>query len=280
MRRRVKNQGEKELYSLIPTSIEQAENLEQGERYVEQERDWVGAGGRCERCGLYFSTQIERMEAACVAHPGDFYSSGYGLTWKLSSGNWSCCGSKDPKSTGCLTLNTHKQCLKTREALRTLDTGNNSGSIDSVLSNSLATAMTITPPLVPERAQNNDPEEREGFIRHSFKAGETLPGVALMYNVSVQDIKRSNGIMSSMLDPGRKHLWIPIPGTAPTAPQRNSVAGPSALRALAAAEGLTINQTEAKYYLDEEGGDVGRAMAALKADMEWESRNSGRPAPW
>lgn len=272
MRRRARKQDDKELYSLVPSSERQTEVVGQPDQYFSQEGEWIGEGGRCERCGLYFSSSNQRMESVCASHPGEFSCSGYGLTWKVSFGKWSCCGGKDPELPGCLILNTHIQCQKTLDALKKIEVGSKASLSGLVDSNSMDTRIE-SPLSAPERAfpGKHLEAEREGYIRHIFQQGETLPGIALMYNVSVQDIKRSNGIISSLLDPGHKMLWIPVPGTTP---ERRPISGASKLRALAAKQGLEINQAEAKYYLDEESGDIEAALEALKADMEWETKNS------
>ena len=274
MRRRTRKE-DKELYSLIPGS----EDSKLATRQVEVEERWFGDGGRCERCGLYFITATQRMEVPCVSHPGQYICSGYGFTCKLSLGSWNCCGNKDQEAAGCLVLNEHKQCSKTQEALKTINLGLGSNLGSSLITTSSDTGIDTVqdfPVVSPEISGigRSEVEERSGYVRHFFKAGETLPGLALMYNVSVQDIKRSNGIISSLLDPGYKSLWIPLPNTTPQ--PGLSTHGVSKLRALATAEGLQVNQAEASYYLDEEGGDVTKALAALKADIEWERKNSGQ----
>jgi hypothetical protein len=175
----------------------------------------------------------------------------------------------------------HKQCQKTLDALKKIDSGNvlkvfdgqRSGILKSLELASEIPTFTETDVENANGVEKNQ-SERKGFLRHVFQAGETLPGIALMYNVSVQDIKRSNGITGSFLDPGFKNLWIPLPGTEPEQNSNLAAQGVSKLRRLAAAQGFSMNQAEAKYYLDEELGDVSRAFAAFKEDMDWERQNS------
>jgi LysM repeat protein len=265
---------------MIPTSGKEPE-YEIKDDELKENMSWEGEGGRCERCGLYFSTAEERVAIDCVSHPGTFNCDGYGLTWKVSLGRWSCCGSSD-ESAGCIVSKVHTQCQKTLDALKKIDSGEVVKDSDgnSLQGNFTLKSLDLGSDRPTEKENSTEieknPSERQGFIRHVFKAGETLPGLALMYNVSVQDIKRSNGIVSSFLDPGFKFLWIPLPGTEPEQSSNLAAQGVSKLRGLAAAQGLQINLAEAKYYLDEEAGDVSRALAAFKDDLDWERQNSGK----
>ena len=261
------------MYNMVPTS-----DTESPADSPRPAPIWQGSGGgRCKRCFKYFSSCTEREETTCVSHPGLWEQAGFGLSFKLACGGWTCCSSRDQDSPGCLILNEHLECLDTTEALKKVGANNSSKGFDLDIA---AEPSQKQDRLLDTRPQQAGPkEERPGYLRHMYKPGETLPGIALYYRVTVADVKLANGIMGPFLDPGYKTLWIPLPGTQ--AGQDESNKKPELqrrladLRSLAAKESLDLNHKEAKYYLEENDNDVLKALAAFRSDCIWEKENAG-----
>jgi len=51
--------------------------------------------------------------------------------------------------------------------------------------------------------------EHGDFLVHAYSHGETMPGLALRYGITVSEIQKANNFSHLSLDPGRKVLLIP-----------------------------------------------------------------------
>jgi hypothetical protein len=51
--------------------------------------------------------------------------------------------------------------------------------------------------------------EHGDFLVHAYSHGETMPGLALRYGITVAEIQKANNFSHLSLDPGRKVLLIP-----------------------------------------------------------------------
>lgn len=167
------------------------------------------------------------------------------------------------------------ECKETLYALRKIGThGSSIEVVDSPSEDSQEEVIECYPPediVIVGKSETEN--QRPGFKQHQFQDGETLPGLALKYGVSIQDIKRANGITGSYLDPGYKTLWIPVDpsSTAPKPPSEDLNARTARLMGMAKSHGHAVTYSEAKYYLEDAGGDVAAAFAAWKDDVEWEA---------
>ena len=158
------------MYNMVPTS-----DTESPADSPRPAPIWQGSGGgRCKRCFKYFSSCTEREETTCVSHPGLWEQAGFGLSFKLACGGWTCCSSRDQDSPGCLILNEHLECLDTTEALKKVGANNSSKGFDLDIA---AEPSQKQDRLLDTRPQQAGPkEERPGYLRHMYKPGETLPG--------------------------------------------------------------------------------------------------------
>mmetsp|Transcript_43340 Transcript_43340/g.115967 ORF Transcript_43340/g.115967 Transcript_43340/m.115967 type:complete len:276 (+) Transcript_43340:1-828(+) len=265
---RRRNTGKPKMYSLVPTNSSSNSDLASDEH-------WEGDGGRCARCGSYFQSKQERDETPCCTHPGRFDNDGFGMTWRIYSSKWTCCGNREQEAKGCQTWANHVECKETLYALKTI--GTHSSSIEVVDSRSedsqedVIECFPVDDIVIANKIDKED--QRPGFKQHQFHDGETLPGLALKFGVSVQDIKRANGITGSYLDPGYKTLWIPLDPSsqAPRPPPDSLNARAARLMGMAKSQGHAVTYSEAKFYLEDAGGDVAAAFAAWKEDVEWEA---------
>lgn len=122
--------------------------------------------------------------------------------------------------------------------------------------------------------------ETEDYFEHHYAAGETLPGIALRYGVTVAQLKRANGIVHGNLDPGRKVLRVPKrmdhapPPRAAPPPVSKEDQLVRVLVAAAREEGLALGRQEARFYLADAAGNVGAALAQYRDDLRWEQDNA------
>eukprot|EP01119_Soliformovum_irregulare_P008775 TRINITY_DN21882_c0_g1_i1.p1 TRINITY_DN21882_c0_g1~~TRINITY_DN21882_c0_g1_i1.p1 ORF type:complete len:280 (+),score=41.90 TRINITY_DN21882_c0_g1_i1:28-867(+) len=164
----------------------------------------------CERCKKFY-TQKENEGWACAYHPGKFDSEA--ITMSSTSRRWTCCSQESPKAEGCL-KDHHKEDTRTMGILSAFDK-----------------ALLSTPHLSEEDLENmafvdinakspekeatsvesspSKPRRRIKETKHMMNKGDTLQGLAVKYNVAVDQIKKRNKIFSEAEMSIRKFVFIP-----------------------------------------------------------------------
>ncbi len=187
---------------------------------------WEGDGGRCQRCAKYFSSRQLVDNTSCIFHKGLYIDPGV-ARYQFSSSIWSCCKSADQNSIGCTHASSHVECQVTRKALSRMQNGEEKvggrmavelvdvqqegedreeeriaeGGQEGMLSHLRAVEKAF--------ACSGKAAEHGDFLVHAYSHGETMPGLALRYGITVAEIQKANNFSHSSLDPGRKVLLIP-----------------------------------------------------------------------
>ena len=191
---------------------------------------------RCTRCERYFSGR-EEGSSTCRYHGGEFGPGMLSNRYPSLSYSWSCCGSAEKEATGCTLSDTHVVCEVTRRALAEFrgSAGNMSRegcegdalAIPSADAGEVVLDLRKAPkPVAETETQTEDQPEADGaFLKHTYRLGETLPGLALRYGVTVGEIQAANGFSGSFagssLDPGAARQ--------PCRPPTLAMSGPGAL---------------------------------------------------
>lgn len=246
----------------------------------EAEEVWEGEAGRCERCKTYFPSKAAMLAAKCSAHPGQMLHLYF---------RWSCCNGDSEAAPPCRTFQQHRQCRTTLEAMEKMGISGEvrEGGMDEQLKHKIAAIEEEEEKIIEaerereaQRASIKAGKETEAFFEHLYVSGETLPGLALRYGVTVQDIKRANGILHSNMDPGVKVLHIPkrlnqAPAARAPPPANKADQLVGTLQAAAKGEGLSLGRQEARFYLSDADDNVGLALDKLKEDVAWEQAHEG-----
>ena len=112
-------------------------------------------------------------------------------------------------------------------------------------------------------------EGAEAFVYHRVSPADTLEGILLRYRVKLHQLKRWNAFPGSAFA-CLSELRVPKSVLPPDfVPQGAETADEKVVR-LARSSGGPLSVAEARFYLDEAGGDYDAALAAIRADDEWE----------
>ena len=126
-----------------------------------------------------------------------------------------------------------------------------------------------------EGAETEDP--RDAFVTHRVSPADTLEGILLRYRVKLHQLKRWNAFPGSAFA-CLSELRVPKAVLPPDfVPQGVETADEKVAR-LARSSGGQLSAVEARFYLDEAGGDYDAALAAIKVDDEWEEEAVARGA--
>jgi UDP:flavonoid glycosyltransferase YjiC (YdhE family)/LysM repeat protein len=248
----------------------------------EPEERWEGEAGRCERCRTYFPSRAAMLAAPCAAHPGKMLDRYF---------RWSCCSQDAEDAPPCRVYQQHRQCRTTLAAIERMGVAGEAaapGGMDALMAEKVAAiaeeeAKAAAARVVRVRAAAGGAGETEDYFEHHYAAGETLPGIALRYGVTVAQLKRANSIVHGNLDPGRKVLRVPKrmdqapPPRAAPPPVSKEDQLVRVLVAAAREEGLALGRQEARFYLADAAGNVGGALAQYRDDLRWEQDNAPPP---
>ena len=188
---------------------------------------WEGDDGKCQRCAAkYFSSRQQVDSTACIFHKGLYIDPGVARC-QFSSSIWSCCKSADQNSIGCTHASSHVECQVTRKALSRMQNGEE--KVGGRMAVELVDVQQEGEDREEERMAEGGEEgrlshlravekafacsgkaaEHGDFLVHAYSHGETMPGLALRYGITVAEIQKANNFSHSSLDPGRKVLLIP-----------------------------------------------------------------------
>ena len=169
---------------------------------------------RCSRCARYFQGCEEGSSTTCRYHGGEYGPGMFSGRYPSLSFSWSCCGSAEKDSTGCTVSDDHVVCEVTRRAFAEFRAS--AGDVEEGEEDGDEVVIDLTDGLKPvaetETQTEDEPEPDGAYLKHTYHLGETLPGLALRYGVTVAEIQAANGISGSFagssLDPGaaRQHL--------------------------------------------------------------------------
>lgn len=129
-----------------------------------------------------------------------------------------------------------------------------------------------------------DAEERvvdnaDDFIIHNVAMTDTLVGVALYYQVKIEDIQRANNLTSHQIF-HHKVLLIPRPDRPLARPERppveqseEQIKARKAKQVKLFQQMSGVNAEEAKYYMELCEYRIDAAMEEWKTDSNWEAQN-------
>jgi len=200
---------------------------------------------------------------------------------KLSTDlRWSCCRSGEKEAPGCQ-VDRHVIDRETQSILKMIDDARARES-----SQQKSQSKDESPPqsrLAREHAIStscSDPApEMPKLVRHRVTTLDTLLGLSLKYGVSVDLIKQANRMGSESVFQ-YKFLDIPNPTKLPSqeeieADQKNlpkeGKEGIMISRFLRMAS--SKDEAEARFYLEECGWDVNKAVKMREDDLEWEEED-------
>ncbi|XP_065515898.1 lysM and putative peptidoglycan-binding domain-containing protein 1 [Lathamus discolor] len=95
---------------------------------------------------------------------------------------------------------------------------------------------------------------------HRLQPGDTLPGLALRYGVTMEQIKRANRLYTSDTIFLKPTLLIPVPGQ-PRGPSPEDKAAPAPSGAAPAAPAVSRHDLSATDFLHQLDAEIGRSKA-------------------
>jgi hypothetical protein len=122
-----------------------------------------------------------------------------------------------------------------------------------------------------EAAGNEEEAKQDEFVYHRVTASDTLEGICVRYRVKPHQLRRWNafpGNAFACLSELRVPRSVLPPGFVPQGAE--TIDEKVARLVRAAGGGGALGGTEARFYLEEAGADFDAALAAAKADLEWE----------
>jgi len=149
----------------------------------------------CKICRKLYKEE-ENSEWVCKYHRGKFQASTT-FTAIASLKRWSCCFKESENSEGC-SIGKHEEDYRVTGILNTFGMEENS---------ELESQHPQSPKkkhIIPKESK----KEKRGEVTHQIQKEDTLQKLALQYNVSVGDIKRTNKLFSDQIY-GKKILIIP-----------------------------------------------------------------------
>jgi len=268
-----------------------------------------GAKQRCTKCRSYF-TAAENVDGACVYHPGHYATpdtAGPVMMPASTLLRWSCCRSPASDAPGCRQQR-HVVDAATAAILRKFDTSAGlreglapvaGGGLTQASSSSdddedseeyldyarlqeqehirrgIKKMHAAAAGADAARTQESGGTDGVVMVRHLVAKTDTLAGLSLRYGVKVDDIKQANNLTSQSIF-AHKFLLVPNPARTP-APEElsNTVMPKDGKKGIAVERFRAVakcDKEEASFYLEEHEFDVERALAAFRADLEWEKQ--------
>jgi len=129
--------------------------------------------------------------------------------------------------------------------------------------------------LVEVPAQDDD-----NFIVHRVALTDTLIGIALYYNVKIEDIQKANNLDSHQIY-HHKVLLVPRPDAKlvrpelqPKVPTEEQIKARRERQIKLFQQQTGVTEEEAKYYMETHDFKIDHAMRALKDDEKWNKEDS------
>jgi len=293
----------KDGYNPIIVGDDVRQEIESEESYPVTQSD-LPATKRCKNCQQYYTptdTPVGTDEPICIFHHGIYkshYNSNFVGAVKLLS--WSCCGNVDQSNKGCMRNFCHTEDITTTRALNKYDylaqnaQQTTEGSKQETSNGSKFPGFKVTPLAIDPKLLSNDnlikreitpPEEvikREEIIAknlakymkqdckvHELQYSETLPQIALKYNVSVEDIKEANGLKSNDVQGrGILELYIPKNGNVIGAKEAAAFAKIKKQLIRKFCTEFKVLEDEANYYLNDTNYDYESARDQYNNDLK------------
>jgi len=163
-----------------------------------------GANKCCKICRKLYKEE-ENSEWACKYHRGKYQAS-QAFTSVASLKRWTCCSKEVENAEGCV-AGRHTEDKRVTGILNTFNmTVSPSSSSEDIEPQEESPKEEIKKEveiMVPKKKT-----KRRGELRHEVDKDDTLPKLAVKYNVSVTDIKRANKLFSDQIF-AKKFLIIP-----------------------------------------------------------------------
>jgi len=254
---------------------------------------------KCKLCTKFYR-EDQNANDACRYHPG-LYKSVYKSMIAVGSLHmWSCCKGDLRDEPGCK-VGAHVEDVATTEKMKQFEVrvreqqakrGHRSTSrqspgdetedlIDFNFENEKEKPKSVPQPNTRQKLDINTKivdQENEKFIDHTVKLTDTLRGLSIKYNVSVEEMKSLNRLSKDEDIWTRLTLKIPFRGQVveePTAEEKKQHKRDMKNRLIKRFYRITncSNESEAKYYLKTNRWLFDQAMNEYKVDKTWEANN-------
>jgi len=157
----------------------------------------------CERCRKMYK-ENENKEDSCSYHPGIYKDPGgdFSMLSYVNFKRWTCCKKETQNAEGCQKAS-HKEDSIITGILSNFQTGDAASPSKSVTPKPKEKLKEPPPSPPPKIVLTAD-----GFISHEVQKTDTLEGLALKYNVTVPEIKKTNKMFANAIT--HKFLKIPV----------------------------------------------------------------------
>ncbi|KAF2076283.1 hypothetical protein CYY_002398 [Polysphondylium violaceum] len=123
-----------------------------------------------------------------------------------------------------------------------------------------------------QQPQPQQSQQEVQWIEHRVTTSDTLAGIAIKYNTSIETLKKINLIKSNQCIT-HQTLLVPASGinpttTPPTPPVSEDEKRRKLIQLIAVSE--SISKEDARSYLANNEWDLHRALKELKSDLDWE----------
>jgi len=230
---------------------------------------------KCAKCGKYYN-KPDNTATSCVFHPGLYQKGETSSLIRIAQGKWSCCKKLERADIGCK-RGSHEEEMGTTTMLNTF-------ANSTFILSSPKPAVTVSPkPPTPETLEEDIPDEilEGGFIKHFIKSTDTLQGLALKYDCSVDKIKKSNEMFHQGTHITQKALYIPGPYSkieqSPHFEDKKSKQPSVMQSAKKLMKAVGCDREEAIFYVEQAKGDYEKALAKHTEDEQWAKQNKKTP---
>eukprot|EP00026_Physarum_polycephalum_P014198 Phypoly_transcript_14688.p1 GENE.Phypoly_transcript_14688~~Phypoly_transcript_14688.p1 ORF type:complete len:260 (+),score=41.96 Phypoly_transcript_14688:120-899(+) len=216
---------------------------------------------KCSRCNSFYdSDNPEDMGPVCLYHKGRFQD--FNMPFAGDKyGKWPCCKEVFFMSPGCLKGH-HIEDVYTSTLLSSFDQTNDGKNTNQI------TAPTAGEPQKPlQKPPLNVTDE---FILYDVQFGDTLAGIAIRFHTNAGKLKQLNRLVTNDEVHTRKTILIPRHPTQTPLPPKQTATPKSSSPIDLVVRKTGVSREEAKFYLEENGGVVAHAVAAIKQDEEWD----------
>jgi len=220
---------------------------------------------KCEKCGKYYD-KTNNPTDSCVYHSG-VYMVAEPTPMLITTGKWSCCKKLQRGDVGCKRT-AHEENYDTTTMLNTF--ANSSYYLSTARPQREKIEEPQPAPVIV--VDIPDVELEGGYIQHYVKTTDTLQGLALKYNSTVDRIKKANAIFHST-HIHQKYIYIPSSDSKiELSPQfTQKTAKPPSKNKLAKKLMIAVGceREEALYYVDIANSDYNLALEKFHEDEKW-----------
>mmetsp|Transcript_110279 Transcript_110279/g.154758 ORF Transcript_110279/g.154758 Transcript_110279/m.154758 type:complete len:282 (+) Transcript_110279:107-952(+) len=248
-----------------------------GQQQQQYSEDELRALRRCRRCHQIYSI-VDENATECRYHPGTYISS----TTRFGNLGWSCCKQSRARGSsaeppGCKVSHAHREDRTFRAAIESFPRQPTDAPRAGEASPPMPHAKELDAGKGEPTPISLAAEGQGTYVMHTVTKLDTLMGIALRYDSKPERILKFNNLYNEQAIHERGFLFIPDGNPAgsivmaPAAPPdlRDGKMEQFCARA-------NCRREVARFYMEDNDWDLDEAMAAWKADLDWNNEQDSR----